>query len=144
MMERSTEVEQLVRSVSDAMLRGDPGPALASVSNQPGTTMIGSDPSEWWVGHDTIVNAMQADFEANAPGGGTREVEAYEEGSVAWATMRGDFVGPNQERVEFRQTIVLRREDGEWKAVQAHASIGVPNEEMTNPILRQSAASTAS
>jgi SnoaL-like domain len=143
-MHRSTEVEELVRKVSDAMLRGDPGPALATVSNEAGTIMIGSDPTEWWVGHDAIVNAMQADFEANAPGGDTRDVEAYEEGSVAWATTRGDFVGPNNERVEYRQTLVLHRENGEWKAVQGHASIGVPNEEMANPILRQKASSTSS
>lgn len=33
-------------------------------------------------------------------------------------------------RVPVRMTAVLHQEDGEWKAVQTHASIGVPNDRM--------------
>jgi hypothetical protein len=31
---------------------------------------------------------------------------------------------------------VVHQEDGEWKAVQNHASIGVPNEHMLDPMFQ--------
>jgi hypothetical protein len=35
-----------------------------------------------------------------------------------------------------RLTGVVHQEDGEWKAVQNHASIGVPNEHMLDPMFQ--------
>jgi hypothetical protein len=32
--------------------------------------------------------------------------------------------------IPFRNSVVLGREDGEWKVVHGHSSIGVSNEEM--------------
>jgi hypothetical protein len=33
-------------------------------------------------------------------------------------------------------TVVLHEEDGEWKAVQSHASIGVPNDRMLDEMFQ--------
>jgi hypothetical protein len=35
-----------------------------------------------------------------------------------------------------RLTAVLHQEDGDWKIVQTHASIGVPNDRMFDPMLQ--------
>jgi len=40
-------------------------------------------------------------------------------------------------RVPVRLTAVLHQEDGDWKAVQSHASIGVPNEQMLDPMFQR-------
>jgi ketosteroid isomerase-like protein len=141
-MRRSPDIERLVRETSEAGMRGDSGPMLAATSKEPGVVMIGSDPDEWWDGHDAIVAAMRADVESSGVSGEVDEVVAHEEGDIGWATMRGTFV-EGEARVPFRGTAVMRREDGEWRMVQAHASIGVPNDQMLNPALRSQAAHTA-
>ena len=141
-MKRSPDIERLVRETSEAGMRGDAGPMLAATSKEPGVVMIGSDPNEWWDGHDAIVAAMQAEVEADGVSGQVDEIVAYEEGDIGWATMRGTFI-ERDGRMPFRGTAVLRREDGDWRMVQAHASIGVPNDQMLNPALRAAAAQTA-
>ena len=42
-------------------------------------------------------------------------------------------------RAPVRITAVLHQEDGDWKAVQTHASIGVPNDRMLDPMFQTSA-----
>ena len=39
-------------------------------------------------------------------------------------------------RVPIRLTAVLHQEDGAWKALQSHASIGVPNDKMLDPMFQ--------
>lgn len=141
-MKRSPDVERLIRESSEAMLRGDTKAVLDTTSKEPGVIMIGSDPNEWWRGHDAIVDALRSEVEDGDTSGEITEVEAYEEGDVAWATMRGAFIDRNG-RVAFRGTTVLHREDGQWRVVQSHASIGVPNDQMLHPVLQSHAAHSA-
>jgi hypothetical protein len=54
---------------------------------------------------------------------------ACSEGSVGWAADRFRLRFPNGTQVPFRVTIVFHQEGGEWKIVQWHSSIGIPNEE---------------
>jgi len=63
------------------------------------------------------------------------DVKAFQEGGVGWAAGRGHFEMGGK-RVPVRFTAVLRQEDGEWKAVQAHASIGVPNDRMLDAMFQ--------
>jgi hypothetical protein len=65
------------------------------------------------------------------------DVTAYREGSVGWAAGRGYFEVDGR-RVPVRLTMVVHEEDGEWKAVQSHASIGVPNDRMFEPMFQVS------
>jgi ketosteroid isomerase-like protein len=46
---------------------------------------------------------------------------------VAWAEGRGRFTSAGGGERPVRMTAVFAREDGQWKVVQSHASIGVPN-----------------
>ena len=140
-MKRSPDIERVIRETTEAALRGDAGPMLAATSKEPGVVMIGSDPDEWWHGYDAITDAMRTELESGTAGE-VGEVVAYEEGDIGWVTLRGTFV-EGDARVPYRGTAVLRREDGEWRAVQSHASIGVPNDQMLNPALRGQAAHTA-
>ena len=57
-----------------------------------------------------------------------RNPKAFTEGTVGWAADRPTFVVGGKE-IPLRLTLVLHREGGEWKVVQLHSSIGVPNEE---------------
>src|SRR5436309_513200 len=66
------------------------------------------------------------------PGGGVRslsDLEAFSEGTVGWGMTRFTLSFPDGSSVSPRWSAVFHREDGEWKFVQLHASIGVANEE---------------
>ena len=140
MVERSPELEQLVRDMIDAIQRSDMDAIERTTSRDPGTLSIGSDPGEWAEGYDAIIQV----FRDSTPEGplqvrvGLEDVKAYRESSVGWAAGRGYFEMQGK-RVPVRMTAVLHQEDGEWKAVQSHASIGVPNEEMLNPLFQATA-----
>jgi hypothetical protein len=58
------------------------------------------------------------------------DIEAYVEGDLGWFADRPRFVLLDGTEVPFRHTGVFRREGGEWKLVQAHTSLGIPNEDV--------------
>jgi hypothetical protein len=66
---------------------------------------------------------------------GLDDVKGFREGTVGWAAGRG-FFEMETGRVPVRLTAVLHQEDGDWKAVQVHASIGVPNEQMLDSMFQ--------
>ncbi len=100
------------------------------LSRQSGVLAIGTDPNEWWAGYDMIARVFKAQLQEM---GGIQikagELNAFVEGTVGWVAGRPRFQLPNGQEVAFRVTAVFHKEDGEWKNVQQHTSIGVPNEE---------------
>lgn len=131
MAERSAEVEQVVRDMLDAVAKSDVETIGRQTSREAGVTGIGSDASEWAEGYDDIMR-IWSESTPDAELGvkiGLDEVKGYREGSVGWAAGRGYFELEGK-RVPVRMTVVMHEEDGEWKAVQSHASIGVPNDRM--------------
>jgi hypothetical protein len=58
-------------------------------------------------------------------------LQAYREGNVGWSIDRDAlFRLADGTEVPFRNTCVFVEEDGEWKLIHGHTSIGVRNEEM--------------
>lgn len=49
---------------------------------------------------------------------------------MGWTAERAAFVVPGSRQIPVRITAVYHQEDGEWKVVQSHASVGVPNQEL--------------
>jgi ketosteroid isomerase-like protein len=141
MIERSPEVEQSMREAFAMMQRGDIEGLVARTSSQPGVMMIGSDPTEWYAGREAI-EGMARDAAAagsEMPTSAIDEIEGYREGDLGFANIRGTW-SMGGSSVPFRLTTVVHLEDGAWKAVQSHASIGVPNEEMMNPMFQAAGA----
>jgi SnoaL-like protein len=112
----------------EAFSRGDADLMERLTSRREGLVFIGTDPNEWWEEIALIRRMLQAQAGAGItvlPG----EVRAYREGSVGWVADRGTFKLPDGSEVPFRLTAVFHQEDGDWKLIQQHASIGVSNEE---------------
>lgn len=124
-MKRSEEVRNTVLTFVEELERGDTSRAT---SNQD-LLVIGTDPDEYWKGEVAIKNWSQ---QMKALGGGFSftpgDVEAWEEGDVAWAVDRPRMNLPDGSSVPVRMTLVLHREADDWKLVHAHGSIGVANE----------------
>jgi ketosteroid isomerase-like protein len=137
MPERSPEIEQVLRDILDAMVCSDVDEIGRRTSRDACVLSIGSDASEWAEGYDEIMRL----FRESTPEGelgvrvGLDDVKAFREGSVGWAAGHGYFEMEGR-RVPVRLTAVLHHEDGDWKTVQSHASIGVPNEQMLDPMFQ--------
>jgi hypothetical protein len=126
-MEDSPELKEITLRMYEAASEGDAS-FMDRISSQRALLVIGSDPEEWWT--DPVV--MSGVFKAQAESGikiSAREISAYQEGSVGWVAARSSFVLPDGTEMPFRWTGVFHQEDGDWKLVQGHGSIGVSNEE---------------
>lgn len=130
-MQESPELRQMMERFYAAMAASDTDWFTGALSPSPGTVAIGSDPAEWWEGGAAVREACAAQLEAGM-GGAVLEptrLSAYEDGGIGWAadeprlTLRGERIG------SLRLTVVFDREDGGWRIVQLHTSIGVPNEQ---------------
>lgn len=142
-MKSSPAIEELVREFVDALERGDIAYIERMTSRQPGVVSIGSDASEYSRDFKQIIELMrestpQAGMQIHAR---VAEIRGYEHGDVGWADGTGTFERDG-ESVDVRLTAVFAREKGDWQMVQSHASIGVPNDHMFEPLFRRAHAAT--
>jgi hypothetical protein len=122
--------------VRDGILRfyerfsaGDPDAFAEGVAEGPGVSVIGTAPGE---GHDDRESWIEAYRSGIAELGMTLEgadPRGYEEGAVGWGVDQPRFVLPDGSYLPTRLTAVLHNEDGGWKVVHLHFSVGVPDEE---------------
>ena len=119
-----------IRKVFDEMLEaqnaGDAVRLRSMLSERPDAVHIGTDAEEWWTSKQVL--------DATAATGGGDDIRAvaddigiHVQGDIAWVEGRGRFTHAGGGERPVRMTGVFVREDGQWKVVQSHASIGVPN-----------------
>lgn len=128
-MEKSTELRDFILSSYKAMLNGDIGFWERHLSQHKGVLMIGTDPNEWWEGSATILRVLRPQAEALTGSTIEGDLRAYVEGTVGWYADNAEWRLPNGAVISVRFTGVCNKESGDWKIVQSHASIGIPNEE---------------
>ncbi len=137
-MEPSTELVGKLLSLYQAIRMGDLSLVEQNHSHQAGLLVIGTDPGEWYSGYEATI-AMYRTQVKEMSGGGVAifagEPQAFVEGTVGWVADRPKFCLPDGKEVSCRFTGVWHREDGEWKLVQHHISIGVPNEQAVGQTL---------
>ena len=124
--EPQDEVRKVLEEMIEAQNAGDAGRLRSMLSERPDAVHIGTDAEEWWTSKQVI------DATATAGGGDDIRVVAddtdiHVQGDIAWAEGRGRFTRADGTERPVRVTGVLVREDGRWRVVQSHASIGVPN-----------------
>ena len=133
-MRPSTPVRDALRTFYQRFSAHDPDGFAAIIASGPGVSVIGSAPGE---GHDSRESWVSAytDF---IPEAGLRledgtEPRGWEEGSVGFVVDEPRFVMPDGSFLPTRLTGVLHQEDGEWKVVHLHFSVGVPDEDALQP-----------
>jgi ketosteroid isomerase-like protein len=125
------DIEQAMRRVYDAFGRADPEAYERMLSHDKDSLHIGTDQKEWWDGFEVVSRAVRAQLgEIKAAGVSLvpGEQRVHAEGSVAWVVDRPSFRLPDGTEEPLRFTAVFHREDGEWKMIHSHISLGVPNE----------------
>jgi ketosteroid isomerase-like protein len=131
-VDRSPELQQLVVAWFEGASRGDTSLVDAHVSPGDGTCLIGSDPGEVFRGGSAVAQFLRSEVEG-AGGRATfspTDIEAFSEGTVGWATTNVTITMPDGRHVSPRWSAVFHMEDGVWKFVQTHASIGIANEDI--------------
>jgi hypothetical protein len=130
-VQRSAGVRDGIRRFYDRFSAGDPAGFDAVIARTEGVSVIGTGPGE---GHDdrgdwvsTYEQMMQGDMAGMRLEGS--DPRAYEEGSLGWGVDEPHFIFPDGSRLPARLTAVLHNEDGEWKVVHLHFSVGVPDEQ---------------
>jgi hypothetical protein len=101
------------------------------ISRRSGVSLIGTDPGEW-AEDEGVAHFVQRVVQAIAGTVGVDPgpVHAFREGSVGWTVARPTFILPGGGRVSARWSAIFHEEDGTWKLVHVHASVGIPNENL--------------
>ena len=130
-MEKSTELRDLVLRCYEAVSSEGQRASLRYVSQTKEMLYLGTDPDEWWEGYDTYkrgIEALGEEWDEISVIAG--DLRAYCEGTVGWVADQPKIVMPDGTDFTMRFTAVFRKENGDWKGIQWHWSIGVPNEEV--------------
>ena len=110
----------------------DAGAILSTIAAQDDVVIIGTDASEYWVGHDALIEpfaAMVSAFDAEHVQWAIGDPVVHVNGSVArvvgrlTATVRA---GEEHTTSEMRATFILERAAREWLIVHAHFSVPSP------------------
>ena len=121
---------QTVRTYFDALIAGDADQLIKMMSLADHYVKIGTEPDEHIEGGENARDYYQR-IVANAADIAIEyeHLDLQERGDVAWFYTRQiwrlKWFGVPEE-LAVRLTGVLEKEDGTWKFVQIHASIGVP------------------
>jgi ketosteroid isomerase-like protein len=129
-MEPSTELQELYVRICQAQTDGDYPFFERCFSQQDGVVAVGTDPTEWWSGYATIAKVFKAQLQET--GGfellaGTPEARC--EGSVGWVAGHPTLRLADGTEMPLRLTLVFHKEQGEWKIVHWHSSLGIANED---------------
>jgi hypothetical protein len=128
-MERCAEVEGLILEIYSTIRSGQPAGLDALIAAGEATLAVGTDPREWWTGQEAVLAAFRGQLEA----AGGLPIEAggpagWREGSVAWFADR-PTLNVDGAVIAARCTGVAVLQDGAWRAVQLHLSLGEANED---------------
>ena len=130
-MQESAAVREAILRCYSVFSSGDLEGSIRLLTQEEGAIGIGTDPNEWADSRAEFIAFLESQMaEAETV---RLEAEAnprcFEEGSVGWVADRPTFVVADSSTVPTRMTAVMRKEDGEWKLVHAHWSVGVPNQQ---------------
>ena len=129
-MKRSAELQDIILAAFKDYSSDNASAIERHTSRQDGVRLIGTDPNEWFEGEQA---AKVLKREAENPSfrvSSLDELEVFVEGSVGWASGRPTWILEDGREIPSRWTAVFHQEDGEWKMVQAHTSVGVPDTEL--------------
>lgn len=127
-MSARDEIRAAWDEVVAAQNAGDAARLGRVLSERADAVHIGTDPGEWWTSADVV--AVMGNLGDEGVRVVTDDVEVHLADEIGWIEGHGRFTRPGGAERPARFTAVLAREDGRWRIVQSHSSIGVPNQDM--------------
>ena len=127
-MQRSGDVRDAMLRFYERLSSGDVASFDRLVSGDPATLVIGTSPGEWVTERARLRYGFEAEGMGIVPG--PRPV-GFERDDVGWFVDEPTYVFPGGSgHMATRLTAILQREDGDWRIVHMHVSVGVPDEEV--------------
>jgi len=120
------EIRKLLDEMIEAQNSGDAPRLRTMLSERPDAIHIGTDAQEWWTSNQ-VVDASAAVSGGDDIRAVADDFDIHVQGDIAWIEGHGRFTRADGAERPVRMTGVVVREEGQWKVVQSHASIGVPN-----------------
>jgi ketosteroid isomerase-like protein len=126
-MKSSVEVTRAFQDYLGAIAKGDVKAIDSLLAEE--VILIGTDPAEWWTGHDTALRAFATQMEEMGGGFPIHESnpQGFADGNVGWACDQPVLTLPDGE-VPLRVSAVFVKENGRWRVEHTHVSMGVKNE----------------
>jgi ketosteroid isomerase-like protein len=122
-MESSESLRAAVLRFFDRFNAGDVE-AFDSVVSSGEVLFIGTAPNEWFTDRDRLRRGFEAESFRIEPS----DPRGWSEGTMGWATDEPVLDVPSTGPMRTRFSAVFRLEDGEWRLVMSHLSVGVPDE----------------
>ena len=129
-IEKSPELEAVTRRLWRIFASGSVEALPNLVSAHPDVRIIFSADDNWVAGSDRLLPLLaERSTRMNIERWEMDRIEAFEVGDFGWAACSVTVFFSSGGSSSFRNTISFVMEDGVWKAVQMHTSVGVPDEE---------------
>jgi len=127
-LDHSEDLKRLVLALYEASVTGNGAFLNNLVSDDDSVVTIGTAPDEFWMGHSAILQARTSRAQTSSivaiiPG----KIQAFAEGTVGWVVDQPRLRLADGSEIDLRFTAVFHVEQGQWKLVQQHASVGVPD-----------------
>jgi hypothetical protein len=134
-MRQSEGVREAWLRFCEKLSAGDVASFDELVSQEPAALIIGTAPGEWV----TERVRMRFGFETEGLRLEAKDPLAYEDASLGWVVDQPAFGLPDGSVMQSRLTAVMHKEEGRWKLVHMHLSVGVPDEQVVELQQRWSA-----
>ncbi len=131
-IERSPEIEAVALRWLDAHANKRNRPLINMLSRSEHLRYLGTAPGEYWAGallRQGLAQHMAEvpNWKADAP-----SIEGFRSGDVGWATWQGDLTFEGRDNVlDLRVSFVLTLDDGDWRIINTHLSMGYSNLEFS-------------
>jgi len=120
----SEELAAFARSLYLAMGAGDAAAVEAFYSHNPHAVFVGTDDEEFWTDPEQHNRDVRPYWELAGNVVTPGDLRAFESGEVGWVVDRPTFRLADGQQLDTRLTLILHREDGTWRIVHSHASVG--------------------
>jgi hypothetical protein len=138
-MKPSTDVRDTMLRFYDRLSASDVGSFDELVAMTPATLVIGTAPGEWVTERERLMFGFETEgvrMEGDDPQG-------WEEGTAGWVVDQPTLFYPDGSSIKTRLTAIMQKVGRRWKIVNAHFSVGVPDEEVVELQKRWSGQSPA-
>ena len=126
-MQESTAVKDAMLRFYDRLSANDVESFESIVSSQPATLVIGTAPGEWVTEPERLRFGFETEGVRMEAG---PDPQGYESGSMGWVVDEPTMFFPDGSAIRTRLTSVFDLDDGQWKLIHMHVSVGVPDEEV--------------
>jgi hypothetical protein len=123
----SREVREALLRFYERLSAGDVSSFEELVSSEDATLIIGTAPGEFVRKRERLRFGFEVEGLRLDPGDNP---VGYEEGSLGWAIDEPTMRFPDGSSIKTRLTALMHKEDGRWKLLHGHYSVGVPDEEV--------------